>query len=77
VWNLACGITRRVRAEGVREQRAKKEEVTVNWRTLHSEELHGLYLYVSPNIMWVVKSREMRLAGHAARMGEFWWGKHE
>jgi hypothetical protein len=27
-------------------------------------------LYSSPNIVWVVKSRRMRWAGHVARMGE-------
>jgi hypothetical protein len=35
---------------------------------------------ILPNIVWVVKSRRMRWAGHVARMGEgrgvhrFWWG---
>ena len=32
------------------------------------EELN--YLYSLPNILWVVKSRRMRWAGHVARMGE-------
>ena len=27
-------------------------------------------LYYSPNIVWVIKSRRMRWAGHVARMGE-------
>ena len=27
-------------------------------------------LYSSPNIVWVIKSRRMRWAGHVARMGE-------
>ena len=37
-------------------------------------------LYSSPNIVWVIKSRRMRWAGHVARMGEergcigSWWG---
>jgi hypothetical protein len=35
---------------------------------LHNEELHNLYL--SPDIIRQVKSRQMRLAGHVARMGE-------
>jgi len=45
---------------------------------LHNEELK--YLYSSPNIVWVIKSRRMRLAGHVARMGMergcigSWWG---
>jgi hypothetical protein len=47
----------------------KREDVTGEWRKLHSEELHNLY----------VKSRRMRWARHVARMGEerkctrFWW----
>ena len=35
---------------------------------LHNEELNGLYS--SPNIVRVIKSRRMRLAGHVACMGE-------
>jgi len=42
--------------------------VTGKWRKLHNEELN--YLYSLPNIVWVVKSRRMRWAGHVARMGE-------
>jgi hypothetical protein len=33
-----------------------------------NEELNDLYS--SPNIVWVIKSRRMRWAGHVARMGE-------
>jgi hypothetical protein len=36
--------------------------------SLHNEELH--YLYASPNIVRMIKSRRMRCAGHVARMGE-------
>jgi hypothetical protein len=36
------------------------------WRKLHNEELH--YLYSSPKIVRVIKSRRLRLAGHVARM---------
>ena len=46
----------------------KRDEVTVEWRKLHNEELKGLYS--SPNIVRVIKSRKMRWAGHVARMGE-------
>jgi hypothetical protein len=46
----------------------KRDEVTGEWRKLHSEELHILYL--SPNIIRQIKSRRMRWAGHVARMGE-------
>jgi hypothetical protein len=35
---------------------------------LHNDELHSLYS--SPNIVRVIKSRRMRLAGHVARMGD-------
>jgi hypothetical protein len=46
----------------------KRDEVTGEWRKLHSEELN--ILYSSPDIIRQVKSRRMRWAGHAARMGE-------
>jgi hypothetical protein len=45
--------------------------VTGEWRKLHNEELNNLYSL--PNIVWVVKSRRMRWAGHVARMGEERW----
>jgi len=47
---------------------SKKEEVTGERRKLHNEELNDLYSL--PNIVWVVKSRRTRWAGHVARMGE-------
>jgi hypothetical protein len=46
----------------------KRDEVTGEWRKLHNEDLRDLYCL--PNIVRVVKSRRMRLAGHVARMGE-------
>jgi hypothetical protein len=46
----------------------KGDEATWEWRRLHSEELNDVYL--SPNIIRVIKSRRMRWAGHVARMGE-------
>jgi hypothetical protein len=46
----------------------KRDEVTGEWRKLHNEELNDLYSFT--NIVWVVKSRRMRWAGHVARMGE-------
>jgi hypothetical protein len=42
--------------------------VTRGWRRLHNEELRNLYTL--SNIIMVIKSRIMRLAGHVARMGE-------
>jgi hypothetical protein len=47
---------------------AKRDQVTGEWRKLHSEELSDLYC--SPNIIRVIKSRRMRWAGHVAHMGE-------
>jgi len=53
------------------------DEVTGEWRKLHNEELSDRYSL--PNIMWVVKSRRMRWAGHVAHIGRgegctgFWW----
>jgi hypothetical protein len=46
----------------------KEDEVTGEWRKLHSGELHNLYS--SPDIVRQIKSRGMRWAGHVARMGE-------
>jgi hypothetical protein len=37
-----------------------------SWRKLHNDELHSLYS--SPNIVWVIKSRRMKWAGHVERM---------
>jgi hypothetical protein len=46
----------------------KRDEVTGEWRRLHNEELYALYF--SPNIIWVIKSRRPRWAGHVASMEE-------
>ena len=55
----------------------KRDEVTGEWRKLHNEEVN--YLYSSPNITQMIKSRRIRWAGHVASMGRgeaytgFWW----
>jgi hypothetical protein len=47
----------------------KRDEVTGEWRKLHSEELH--ILYSSPNIIRQIKSRRLKWAGHDThRRGE-------
>jgi len=46
----------------------KRDEITWEWRKLHNKEFNELYS--SPNIVWVIKSRRMRWAGHVARVGE-------
>jgi hypothetical protein len=44
---------------------SKRDEVTVEWRKLHKEELNDLYPITK--YCWVIRSR--RLGGHVARMG--------
>jgi hypothetical protein len=46
----------------------KSDEVTGEWRKLHSGELHNLYS--SPDTIGQIKSRTMRWARHVARKGE-------
>jgi hypothetical protein len=46
----------------------KRYEVTGECRKLHNEEPNDLYS--SPSIIRVVKSRQIRLAGHVASKGE-------
>jgi hypothetical protein len=46
----------------------KRQEVAGSWKRLHNEELH--YLYASPYIIRVIKSRRMRWPGHVAHTGE-------
>jgi hypothetical protein len=46
----------------------ERDEVTGEWRKLHNKELHNFYS--SPDIIRQIKSRQMRWAGHVARMGE-------
>jgi len=56
----------------------RRDEVTMEWRRLHKEELNDLYS--SPSIVRVIKSRRMIWTGHVTRIGEekgcigSWWG---
>jgi hypothetical protein len=45
-----------------------RDEVTGEWRKLHSGDLHNLYS--SPDIIGQIKSRRMRWTGHVVNMGE-------
>jgi hypothetical protein len=70
-WSLTLGEEHRLRVFENRVLRrifGCKREEDGSWRKLHNDELHSLYS--SPNIVWVMKSRRMRWAGHVARMGE-------
>jgi hypothetical protein len=71
-WSLTLREEHRLRVFEHRVLRrvfgTKTDEVTGEWRKLHNEELNDLYSL--PNIVRVVKSKRMRLAGHVARMGE-------
>jgi hypothetical protein len=64
-WSLTLREERRLR---VFENRVlgrifepKRDEVTEVWRKLHNEELH--YLYCSPNIVRVIKSKKRKGRG--------------
>ena len=46
----------------------KRDEVTGEWRNLHNEEFNNMSS--SPNIVWVIKSRRIRWAGHVACIRE-------
>jgi len=71
-WSLTLRKERRLRVFEDRVMRKvfgpKRDEVTGEWRKLHNEELNDLYS--SPNIIWVIKLRRKRWAGHVACTGE-------
>jgi len=71
-WSLTLREERRLRVFENRMLRRifgpKRDEITREWRKLHTEELNDVYS--SPNSDWVTKSRIMRWAGHVACMGE-------
>jgi hypothetical protein len=48
--------------------RPKRDEIKGKWGKLHNEKLNDLY---SPsNIIWIIKSRRIKWAGHVAIMEE-------
>jgi hypothetical protein len=55
----------------------KRDEVTGEWRKLHSEKLRDLYS--SPNIIRMMKWRRMRWTWYVAQIGkggtriDYWW----
>jgi hypothetical protein len=56
----------------------KRDQIIEEWRKLHNEEPKDLCF--SPTLVWVIKSRIMRWAGHVDIRGKgevstgFWWG---
>jgi len=71
-WSLTMREEQRLRVFENRVLRKKfgpkRDEVTGDWRRLHNEDLNDPYS--SPNIIRVIKSRIIRLAGYVARMGD-------
>jgi hypothetical protein len=69
-WSLTLREERRQRAFENRALRRifvpKRKEVAGGWRRMNNEELHNLC--GSPNIIWVIKSKRRRWAGHVTRM---------
>jgi hypothetical protein len=65
-WSLILRVERRLRALENRVLRRifgpKGDELTGEWRKLHNKELNDLFSL--PNIVWGLKSRRMRWAGH-------------
>jgi hypothetical protein len=60
-WSLTLREERRLRVSDNRVLRImfgpKRDEVRGEWRKLHNEELN--YMYSTPNIVWVIKSRRV------------------
>ena len=71
-WSLTLREERKLRVfENIVLRRIfgpRRDEITWEWRRLHNVEVNDLYS--SPNVVWVIKSRKIRWAGHVARMGE-------
>jgi len=71
-WSLTVREQHRLRVFGNRVLRRifgpKRDKVTGEWKKLCNEELNDLHS--SPNIIWVIKLRRKKWAGHKERMGE-------
>jgi hypothetical protein len=71
-WSLTLRQEHRLRAFENRVLRSisgpKRDEVTGDWRKMHSGKLHNLFS--TPDIIWQIRSRRMLWAGHVARMEE-------
>jgi len=71
-WSLALREERMLRVFENRVLRGifgpVRDKITVERRKLHNKELN--YLYCSPNIIWMIKSRGMSWAGHVTHIEE-------
>ncbi len=71
-WSLKLREEQRLRVFENRVLRGifgpKRDRLRGEWRKLHNEEYNDLYC--SPSIVWVIKSRRLRWAGHVSRMKE-------
>jgi hypothetical protein len=65
-WSLTLRGERRLRV--LRRIFGPTRDKVREWGKLHNEKLNALYS--SSNILWVIKSRRMKWAGHVACMGE-------
>jgi hypothetical protein len=67
-WSLALGEEHKLKVFENRVLRRifgpKRDGVTGGWRKLHKKELHKLY--PSLNIIRIIRSKQMRWAGHVA-----------
>ena len=70
-WSLALRKERRLRVfeSGMLRRMFGpiRDEVTMEWRQIHNEELYDLD---PQNIIRMIRSRKMRKAGHVSRMGD-------
>ena len=67
LWEKICLSVFENRAQ-IRKLGPQRDDVRGEWRKLHNEELNNPYS--TPNIIRVIKSRNMRMAVLVARMGK-------